>query len=175
MTIDHLIQQMAEFIAKQTEFYKQTRHGKPLPIARLLCNPGLLTSWRRTGPDYWPVTHGHVDFRPNEEDGWNALRTQCKINVGKRLTIREFFAGRGGAAHYRGFVARRDADKYIRAAAAFFGISPDYPLINLVDEVIVGTGWKAQTSSGLVLEGEKWQMNVVPIAGTPTALTSRAQ
>jgi hypothetical protein len=180
MTSDHLIQQMAEFIAKQTEFYKQVRHGLPLPVARLLCNPGLLTSWRRTGQDYWPVTHGYVDFRtedlePNEKDGWDALRTQCRINISKRLSIREFFAGRGGAAHYRGFVARRDADKYIRAASSFFGLSPDYPLINLVTEVVMGTGWKVRTSSGLIMEGEKWQMNVAPTAGIRTAVTCRAR
>lgn len=153
---------MAEFIAKQTEFYKQVRHGKPLPVAQLLHNPGLL---RGHGTDNFGYAQYDAD-----DTGWAALRARCRNSIDERLSLSEFFAG---WCHLG-----RDRDAYqrcLRAASSHFGVLPDSPLINLVNENILGTGWKVRTSTGLLLEGEKWQANVVNNAGRFIASTGSAR
>jgi len=70
-------------------------------VAQRLNNPCCLPHWKdELGMPYEEV-NGFVEF-PNADKGWRAARAQCRINIFKRrLTFREFFAGRHGL--YKGF------------------------------------------------------------------------
>ena len=58
-------------------------------------NPGDLRKWK----DY-PVYDGYVWF-PTPQEGWNALFRQIELNIGRNLTLTEFFQGKEGV--YAGY------------------------------------------------------------------------
>ena len=77
-------------------------------------NPGNMRAWGST-----PIVDGFAHFA-TPADGWAALRRQVQKNIGRGLTLREFFGGKpnvyGGyapdsdgnrSAHYAEFVAHR--------------------------------------------------------------------
>lgn len=110
MKDSELINRFAKAIARKEDFFVSK---SLLTISQRLNNPGCLPHWKdREGTPY-PEINGYVQFpecqRPEcnhqdhpAEEGWRALRAQCKINVFKReLTFLEFFAGKRGV--YRGF------------------------------------------------------------------------
>src|SRR5215469_6429241 len=98
VTERHLIQAFAEAIAHEEGWYIQRRMPT---VAQRLNNPCCLPHWKdELGMPYEEV-NGFVEF-PNADKGWRAARAQCRINIFKRrLTFREFFAGRHGL--YKGF------------------------------------------------------------------------
>lgn len=77
-------------------------------------NPGNLRSWGTV-----PVVDGFAHFA-TPVDGWRALHRQVQKNIGRGLTLREFFGGKAGVyggyapgadgnhpEHYAAFVAKR--------------------------------------------------------------------
>lgn len=110
LTETELIDRFSKAIARQEGFYDKR---KLLTVAQRCNNPGNLTHWKDRAGKPYPMSNGYVHF-PTVEDGWRALRAQCKINVLKRrLTFREFFAGRPGV--YAGYCPKDDGrDKMLR-------------------------------------------------------------
>jgi len=77
-------------------------------------NPGNLRRWGRI-----PVVDGFASF-PTVAEGWTALQTQVRKNIGRGLTLYEFFGGKpdvypgyapdndgNHSRHYAEFVANR--------------------------------------------------------------------
>jgi len=117
----------AQAIAEGMDFYKVVGKKKIQPVSQRLNNPGCLPSWFDGRGTPMPVLNGFVDF-PNEQAGWSALRTQCKILVFKRRnTLRQMFQGK--------FSLDDPADALTRAvnrASTVLGVRilPDLPFIN---------------------------------------------
>lgn len=103
MQQQELIDRYAKAIARQEGYYNK----KAMPTVAQRCNnPGNLTHWKDPNGEPYPELNGYVHF-PDEETGFRALRSQCKINILKRgLTFYEFFAGKRGV--YGGFCPRDD-------------------------------------------------------------------
>ena len=104
MTLDQLVDIVSQGIAWENGFFKQG--GKVPPVSVRLCNPGCLEQsspkpyWKDSQGNPLPEVNGLVEFDCND-DGWRALRAQCRFLVAKReLTFYEIFAGRPGV--YRG-------------------------------------------------------------------------
>lgn len=98
-----LIATLAEAIATKEDFYVKSKRGIP-SVSQRLKNPGCMRSWKAPSGKKLPTVNGLVDF-PHVNEGWRALRAQCKINVlRRRLTLRQFFAGKRGV--YCGFAPR---------------------------------------------------------------------
>jgi hypothetical protein len=110
LTETELIDRFSKAIARTEGFYDK----KKIPTVAQRCNnPGNLTHWMDRAGRPMPTANGYVQF-PSVEDGWRALRAQCKINIIKRkLTFFEFFAGKPGT--YGGFCPKDDdRDKLMR-------------------------------------------------------------
>jgi hypothetical protein len=98
LTETELINRFARAIARHEGFFDRK---KIQTVAQRTNNPGCLLHWKDTAGNPLPTVNGFVQFA-TEDDGWRALRAQCRINIKKRqLTFLEFFAGRPGM--YRGF------------------------------------------------------------------------
>lgn len=85
--------------------------------AQISNNPGGLPWW---GSE--PVVGGMVVFE-TEQDGWDALRRACEINIFRRgLTFEEFFGGRPGkrGRRYRGFSSACDSREAAETVFQFF-------------------------------------------------------
>lgn len=119
---------------------------RPETIAYRNNNPGNLRSW-----DGYPRQNGFALF-PNDVTGWSKLRTQIKTNIGRKLTLYEFYAGTANAhvndpydvdpfgpvdrqgttpTMYYGYAPKKDGNDPIRYAsdvAAYLNISPNVPL-----------------------------------------------
>jgi hypothetical protein len=97
--------------------------------ARRNNNPGNLRSWKGV-----PVDGGYAKF-PTAAEGWNALRSQIKRNVGRSLTFIEFFGGKKGV--YPGYAPGADGNAprhYAEFVAKRVGVPADVPLITLIDK-----------------------------------------
>jgi hypothetical protein len=103
VTKTQLIVSFAESIATMEGFYNE----KP-SVAFRNNNPGNLRSWGTT-----PIHEGFARF-PTLEAGWKALRAQVEKNLFfRKLTIREFFAGKtdeSGRRVYGGYAPAADAN-----------------------------------------------------------------
>lgn len=95
---------MGEAIAKQEGFYLRKS------LAKRNNNPGNLRSWGKN-----PIQNGFACFKTPQE-GFDALHKQILLNINKRLTFLEFFAGqrddhgeviKGG---YPGYAPSKDAN-----------------------------------------------------------------
>src|SRR6266436_2057696 len=91
-----LTESIAQAIASMEGFFK------PGTIAQRQNNPGNLRSWGN-----YPVVGGYVQF-PDAQTGWDALYSQVDKNIGRGLTLNEFFAGKSGV--YGGFAPGSDAN-----------------------------------------------------------------
>lgn len=117
---DDFVNAMARAMAAQEGFY---RAGNKAMRNR---NPGNIRPWPGCT---LPVLDGMIAF-PTIEAGWEQLRKQIRKNIFvRRLTMREFFGGKGSYAGYcpRGDGAN-DPDKYAAFVAGMVGILPDLDL-----------------------------------------------
>lgn len=90
-------------------------------------NPGNLRSWGSR-----PIIGGFAQFE-TPEAGWAALIRQVQLNVGKGLTLEEFFGGKPGV--YSGYAPSSDGNQpkqYAAFVAGRTGVDPDTPLTELV-------------------------------------------
>lgn len=97
--------------------------GNPNSIAMRNNNPGNLRSWGS-----YPVVNGYVQF-PDYATGLNALKAQIAKNIGRGLSLREFFGGKPGV--YGGYAPAADANNpnsYAATVAGWLGVDADTPL-----------------------------------------------
>lgn len=97
-----LTQAIAAAIATQEGFYISGS------IAQRNHNPGNLRSWGAR-----PIRNGYAYF-DTDEDGWNALYQQIDKNIGRGLTLEEFFGGKPGV--YSGYSPAADKNDPVRYA-----------------------------------------------------------
>jgi hypothetical protein len=112
-----LVESIAQAIA-QMEGYNTSGS-----LAQRQNNPGNLRTWGS-----YPVVNGYVQF-PDAETGWNALYAQIEKNIGRGLTLEEFFGGKPGV--YGGYSPGADANDpqgYAQYVSSRVGIAPDIPL-----------------------------------------------
>jgi len=115
-----LIDQLAESIARFEGFFA------PGSLAERNRNPGNLTWWGDR-----PTSGGYAVF-DTVEQGWEALRRQIELNIGRGLTLREFFGGKVGV--YPGYApaaAGNDPESYASFVAGRTGIPLDVPLVSV--------------------------------------------
>lgn len=115
-----LTESIAQSIATMEGFFS------PGTIAQRQNNPGNLRSWGN-----YPVVNGYVQF-PDADTGWNALYSQVDKNIGRGLTLQEFFAGKPGV--YGGYSPSADANNpagYANFVAGQTGIPETVPLNSL--------------------------------------------
>lgn len=108
-----LVLGIAQAIAQKEGFYV------PGSIAQRNNNPGNLRSWGSN-----PIVSGYAKFA-TVQDGWNALYSQIQTNIGRNLTLNEFFAGKAGV--YAGYSPSTDGNQPI-AYAAFVGSQVGIPV-----------------------------------------------
>lgn len=123
-----LVMRISEACAEYEGFYKT---NSP---AQRNNNPGNLRSWGKT-----PVVDGFAKF-PTPVEGWNALRRQVDKNVGRGLTLVQFFAGVRDASgkvlpgKYSGYAPAADKNyptRYAAYVAKRVQIPADVPLNKL--------------------------------------------
>lgn len=115
--MNDLVDKIAAAIARFEGFYV------PNSRAQRNNNPGNLRRWGNT-----PVVDGFASF-PTLEAGWAALRRQVEINIGRGLTLNEFFAGKPGV--YAGYAPASDNNhpiNYARFVGGKAGVPVDIPL-----------------------------------------------
>lgn len=82
---------MVRAVEGGTDYRQQTRRGMPVPISRLLHNPGLLTRWRRPNGAMFDTEAGYVRF-DSAQQGENALLEFCQGQVvGRECSFNGFF------------------------------------------------------------------------------------
>lgn len=92
-------------------------------------NPGNLRAYAAGQP----VDSRGIRIFPSYQDGYNALLSQEQINIGKGLTLAEFFAGKTGV--YPGYAPASDNNNpagYTSNVSNWLGIPRDVPLSSLV-------------------------------------------
>jgi hypothetical protein len=97
--------------------------GNPNALSYRNNNPGNLRSWGSN-----PIINGYAKF-PTLQDGWNALYSQIQTNIGRGLTLNEFFAGKPGV--YAGYAPSADSNSPLAYAARVgsdVGIDVNTPL-----------------------------------------------
>ncbi len=112
-----LVLAIAQAIAQKEGFYVSGS------IAQRNNNPGNLRSWGST-----PIVSGYAKFA-TVQDGWNALYSQIQTNIGRGLTLNEFFAGKPGV--YAGYSPSSDGNQpiaYATFVGSQVGIPVDVPL-----------------------------------------------
>jgi hypothetical protein len=112
-----LTESIAQAIATEEGFYKSGS------IAQRNHNPGNLRSWGAA-----PIVDGYA-VAPDDATGWSWLYSQVNTNIGRGLTLNEFFAGKPGV--YPGYAPSTDANRpyaYAAFVAAQVGIPVDVPL-----------------------------------------------
>lgn len=112
-----LVEDLAQAIARFEGFFQQNS------LAGRNNNPGNLRSWGNL-----PTSGGYAVF-PTPEAGWAALRRQVELNIGRGLTLQEFFGGKPGV--YPGYAPSADANdpaNYAAVVAGWLSIDPAVPL-----------------------------------------------
>jgi hypothetical protein len=97
--------------------------GNPNALSYRNNNPGNLRSWGSN-----PIVSGYAKFS-TLQDGWNALYQQIQLNIGRGLTLNEFFAGKPGV--YAGYAPSVDSNSplaYAQRVGSDVGIPVDVPL-----------------------------------------------
>jgi hypothetical protein len=120
MTLTELVTRIAVAISEMEGYIK------PGSRSERQNNPGNLRSWGRT-----PIVDGFANF-PTPAEGWAALRRQVAKNVGRGLTLYEFFAGKPKV--YPGYAPDADGNRsrhYAEFVASRVGIPADVPLWTL--------------------------------------------
>lgn len=120
MTLTELVARIAVAISEMEGY---TKSGS---VALRQNNPGNLRSWGAT-----PRIDGYCHFATPQE-GWTALRKQVAKNIGRGLTLYEFFAGKPKV--YPGYAPSADSNDpkhYAEFVARRVGIPADVPLYKL--------------------------------------------
>jgi hypothetical protein len=97
----------------------------PSPLACRNNNPGNL----RAGPGAIGVDSRGIAIFPDYATGEAALTHQVDLNIGRGLSLDEFFAGKPGV--YPGYAPSSDANNpqnYAQTVAGWLGIDPNVPL-----------------------------------------------
>lgn len=120
MTLAELVIRVSEGIGEMEGFYKRSSRSQRQN------NPGNLRRWGKT-----PVLDGFCNF-PTPAEGWSALRRQVEKNVGRGLTLYEFFGGKPNV--YPGYAPDSDGNRsrhYAEFVAKRVKIPADVPLNKL--------------------------------------------
>lgn len=123
MNRPELVMRISEAIAEMEGFYKTNAR------AQRNNNPGNIRRWGKT-----PVVDGFAKF-PTPVEGWNALRKQVDKNVGRDLTLYEFFGGKPNV--YPGYAPDSDGNRsrhYAEFVAKRVKIPADVPLKTILKE-----------------------------------------
>jgi hypothetical protein len=115
-----LVEQIAQSIAAVES------GGNPNALNYRNNNPGNLRSWGSN-----PIINGYAQFATMQA-GWNALYQQINLNIGRGLTLQEFFAGKPGV--YDGYAPSADKNApyaYAARVGSDVGIPVDVPLNTL--------------------------------------------
>jgi hypothetical protein len=123
MTQSQLIDAIAAAIARMEGYYVQQS------ISQRNRNPGNLRSWGTL-----PTVGGYAKF-DSDATGWAALKRQVSRNIGRGLTMYEFFGGRAGV--YPGYAPAADANhprEYAEFVARQVGCAPDVVLSTLTEK-----------------------------------------
>lgn len=119
------VEQLARAIANMEGYFK------PGTLAQRNNNPGNLRTWGAR-----PVVNGYAYF-DTPEQGWDALRRQVERNIGRGLTLEQFFAGQrdaqgnvipGGYPGYAPAADNNDPANYARFVARRIGVPVNQPL-----------------------------------------------
>jgi hypothetical protein len=92
-------------------------------------NPGNLRAYLPSQP----VDSRGIRIFPNYQSGYAALVGQEQVNIGKGLTLSEFFAGKPGV--YRGYAPAADSNNpasYAANVSSWLGIPSDVPLSSVM-------------------------------------------
>jgi hypothetical protein len=120
MTLTELVARIAVAISEMEGYTKEGSRSERQN------NPGNLRNWGKT-----PVLDGFANF-PTPAEGWTALRRQIAKNVGRGLTLYEFFGGKPGV--YPGYAPDSDGNRsrhYAEFVGKRVGIPADVPLYKL--------------------------------------------
>ena len=131
MASNALIDSLALAIARMEGYLDASGAIKSGTIAYRNNNPGNLRSWGNN-----PVVGGYASF-PTASAGWVALKRQIELNIGRGLTLEEFFGGKPGV--YGGYAPGADNNNpagYAANVAQWTGI----PLGKPLNQVGVGSG-----------------------------------
>lgn len=121
-----MLYRMALAISWMEGYYKSGTFQPMNSIAYRNMNPGNLRSWGNN-----PRVQGYVKF-PDEQAGWNALYSQIAKNIGRNLTMNEFFGGKPGV--YPGYAPSSDNNRPDQYAAFVARYLPGYiPRTRLID------------------------------------------
>ena len=124
MNRGELAEAISRQIAEMEGFYKDGSRS------RRQNNPGNLRTWGRKTP----VVDGFCNF-PTPAEGWTALRRQVEKNIGRGLTLYEFFGGKPNV--YPGYAPDSDGNRsrhYAEFVAQRVKIPADVPLNRLIDK-----------------------------------------
>lgn len=113
-----LLWRMAYAIARMEGYFQ------PGTVAERNNNPGNLRRWGSR-----PVKDGFAVF-PDHIAGWNALFSQIHRNIGRDLTLNEFFAGKPGV--YPGYAPAADNNRpydYAEFVNGWLGVPVDEKII----------------------------------------------
>lgn len=94
----------------------------PGTLAQRNNNPGNLRRWGSL-----PTSGGFAVFA-SADAGWQALRRQVELNIGRGLSLDQFFGGGNG---YDGYAPAKDSnrpDVYARTVGAKVGIPTSVPI-----------------------------------------------
>jgi len=112
-----LTESISQAIATMEGFFK------PGSVAERNNNPGNLRSWGTR-----PIANGYAVFE-SPEAGWAALRQQVNLNIGRGLSLQEFFGGKPGVyAGYAPAADKNDPTGYAVYVATRVGLDPSIPL-----------------------------------------------
>jgi hypothetical protein len=127
-------------------------------------NPGNL----RAGPGSTGVDSRGIAVFPDYATGEAALQHQVDLNIGRGLTLDEFFAGKQGV--YAGYAPAADSNNpsgYSATVAGWLGIDPNVPLGSVspglplwasVDTQVAGISGVALLALGIAGLGLVWWM-----------------
>lgn len=123
MASNALIDSLALAIARMEGYLDASGAIRSGTVAYRNNNPGNLRSWGSN-----PVVGGYASF-PTASAGWVALKRQIELNIGRGLTLEEFFGGKPGV--YGGYAPGADSNDpagYARNVAQWTGIPLGQPL-----------------------------------------------
>ena len=116
--VDSLAQSIARFEG----------YGVAGSVAQRNNNPGNL----RSGPGQIGTDANGYAIFPDAATGYAALDNQIDLNIGRGLTLQQFFAGEPGV--YAGYAPSGDSNnptQYANTVAGWMGIDPNVPLSTL--------------------------------------------